>query len=185
MQAKFDRAGEDAWRAGLSFDSKTMGVDGLSAFVDYARGNTPDAGDAASPDQEEFDFTVDYQLKNGLFDGLWLRVRASFLDQHGPTGRDTDEIRLILNYDLPVLSRSEFAQVYRPCSDTSCRPSRSQGISQRSLNTKRVKLFTKQGGSVYEKSNPFDNPNGPAGPVPGSYLGIRGKGQTQHRRHLG
>jgi hypothetical protein len=107
MQAKFDRAGEDAWRAGLSFDFKTMGVDGLSAFVDYARGNTPDAGGAASPDQEEFDFTVDYQFKNGLFDGLWLRVRASFLDQHGPTGRDTDEIRLILNYDLPVLLRSD------------------------------------------------------------------------------
>jgi hypothetical protein len=53
------------------------------------------------------------------------------------------------------------------------------------INEKRVKLFTKQGGIVYEKSNPFDNPNGPAGPVPGSYLGIRGKGQTQHRRHLG
>jgi hypothetical protein len=103
MQAKFDRAGEDAWRAGLSFDFKTMGVDGLSAFVDYARGNTPDAGTLPHRTRRNLISPWTTNLKNGLFDGLWLRVRASFLDQHGPTGRDTDEIRLILNYDLPVL----------------------------------------------------------------------------------
>jgi hypothetical protein len=102
MQAKFDRAGENAWRAGLSFDFKTMGVDGLSAFVDYAKGDTPDSGTAVSPDQDEFDFTVDYQFKEGRFDRLWLRVRGSLLNQDGPEGKDTDEFRIILNYDLPV-----------------------------------------------------------------------------------
>lgn len=102
MQAKFDRAGENAWRAGLSFDFAAMGIDGLSAFLDYAKGDTPDSGTAASPDQDEFDYTVDYHFKEGRFDRLWLRVRGSFLNQDGPEGKDTDEFRIILNYDLPV-----------------------------------------------------------------------------------
>ena len=43
---------------------------GLSAFLDYAKGDTPDSGTAASPDQDEFDYTVDYHFKEGRFDRL-------------------------------------------------------------------------------------------------------------------
>jgi hypothetical protein len=103
MQAKFDRAGEDAWRAGLSYDFDAVGIAGLSAFVDYAKGDTPDSGTAASPDRDELDVTVDYHVKEGRFDRLWLRVRGSFLNQDDPEGRDTNEFRIILNYDLPIL----------------------------------------------------------------------------------
>jgi len=103
MESKFDRAGEDTWRAGLSYDFKFVGIDGLSAFVDYAKGNTPDSGPTASPDQEEFDFTVDYRFKTGLLKHLWLRLRGAFLNQHGPNEQDTLNFRFILNYDFPIL----------------------------------------------------------------------------------
>ena len=103
MESKFDRAGEDAWRTGLSYDFRFVGIDGLSAFVDYARGNTPDSGPAASPDQDEFDLTVDYRFKKGPFESLWLRFRGAVLNQHGPNARDIVNFRIILNYDLPIL----------------------------------------------------------------------------------
>jgi len=103
MESKFDRAGEDAWRAGLSYDFKFVGIDGLSAFVDYAKGNTPDSGPTASPDQEEYDLTVDYRFKKGLFKHLWLRLRGAFLNQHGLNEQDTLNFRFILNYDFQIM----------------------------------------------------------------------------------
>ncbi|MGB5749050.1 MAG: OprD family outer membrane porin [Desulfobacterales bacterium] len=103
MQSKFDRPGEDAWQTGLSYDFRFVGIDGLSAFVDYARGNTPDSGPAASPDQEEFDLTVDYRFKKGPLERLWLRFRGAVLNQRGPNAQDTVNFRIILNYDLPML----------------------------------------------------------------------------------
>jgi len=103
MEAKFDRAGEDAWRMGLSYDFGFAGVDGLSAFADYARGRTPDSGPAASPDQEEIDLTVDYRFKKGPLERLWLRFRSAFLNQQGPDAQDIINFRIILNYDLPIL----------------------------------------------------------------------------------
>jgi len=80
-----------------------VGIDGLSAFVDYARGNTPDSGPAASPDQDEFDLTVDYRFKKGPLERLWLRFRGAVLNQRGPNAQDTVNFRIILNYDLPIL----------------------------------------------------------------------------------
>ena len=56
-----------------------------------------------APDQEEFDLTVDYRFKKGLFERLWLRFRGAVLNQHGPNAHDTVDFRIILNYDLPIL----------------------------------------------------------------------------------
>jgi len=99
----FDRAGEDAWLVGLSYDFGSIGIDGLSGFTNYVRGNTPDSGSAASPDQEEFDITVDYRLNYNTPKGIWLRVRSAFVNQKGPGAQDSKEIRIILNYKLPLL----------------------------------------------------------------------------------
>jgi hypothetical protein len=60
MVKDFYQAGEDAWLVGLSYDFSHVGMDGLSSFFNYANGNTS----AASPDEEEFDITVDYRFKN-------------------------------------------------------------------------------------------------------------------------
>ena len=103
MLRDFNRAGEDAWLIGLSYDFADIGLRGLSGFVNYASGNTPDSGVAATPDEDELDFTLDYRPPKGLFERFWLRARAAFVDQHGAGANDVNDFRLILNYTLPLL----------------------------------------------------------------------------------
>ena len=103
MLSDFDRADEDAWLVGLSYNFKFLGLDGFSFFTNYAQGNTPDYGENASPDQEEIDFTIDYRFQRGFLKGLWLRLRGAYLDRDGPEGNDVKEFRAIINYELPVL----------------------------------------------------------------------------------
>ncbi len=103
MVKDFDRADEDAWLVGFSYDFSSLGLDGLSLFTNYARGNTPESGKTASPDQEEFDLTVDYRFKRDFLKGVWLRMRGAYLDQDGPDGVDVKDFRVIVNYELPVL----------------------------------------------------------------------------------
>jgi hypothetical protein len=103
MESDFDRAGEDAWLVGLAYDFGRLGLRGLSAFFNVARGTG--ARDAASgqrfPDERELDLTVDYRIaRKGWLEGLWLRLRGALLESGGDTQR---EIRLILNYAFPVL----------------------------------------------------------------------------------
>jgi hypothetical protein len=105
MISSFNRAEEDAWLVGLSYDFGQIGLPGLSGFVNYAEGDTPDAGAAASPDQEEFDVTLDYRFTGPLLEGLWLRGRAAFLDRDDgvPGGGDVTDYRVILNYEFSFL----------------------------------------------------------------------------------
>jgi hypothetical protein len=103
MIKDFNRAGENAWLMGLSYDFSRVGLDGLSGFVNYANGNTPESGPTSSPDQEELDLTVDYRIKKGFMKGFWLRLRGATLNQQGPGAQDMNEIRIVLNYDFEVL----------------------------------------------------------------------------------
>jgi len=103
MIKDFDRAGEDAWLLGLSSDFSYFGDTGFSGFINYAWGDTPDNGSDASPDQSEFDLTLDYKPRTGVVKGLWFRLRAAFVDQDGSDGNDLRDIRLIANYDFSVL----------------------------------------------------------------------------------
>ena len=100
MIADFDRAGEDAWLLGMSYHFDRFGLEGLSAFTNYASGNTPETGSAASNDQQEWDVTIDYKPQNQL-NGLWLRLRKSDLKRDG--GEDTTDFRVILNYEMQFL----------------------------------------------------------------------------------
>jgi hypothetical protein len=99
----FNRAGEDAWLIGMSYDFEYVGWNGLSGFVNYASGDTPSSGGKASPDQDELGFTMDYRPRDGIFEGFWLRARAAFIDEHGVGANDLEDYRLILNYTLPLL----------------------------------------------------------------------------------
>lgn len=102
MQRNFNRADEDAWLVGLSYDFKALGAPGLSAFVNYAHGNG--ARDSASrehqPDQSEVDLTFDYRFHEEWVPGLWLRLRGSFL--HREKDNDVTELRVIVNYEFPI-----------------------------------------------------------------------------------
>ena len=101
----FNRAGEEAWLVGVSYDFTRVGIPGLSTFINYAEGDTADTGVNVSPDQEELDFTVDYRFESGALKGLWLRARAAFVDQDNAVSGavDLDDYRFIVNYELPVL----------------------------------------------------------------------------------
>lgn len=103
MIKDFDRADEDAWLVGLSSDFRYFGEHGFSGFINYARGDTPDCGSNASPDQSEFDITLDYRPVAGIFKGLWFRLRGALADQDGSDGTDLKEIRFIVNYDFSIL----------------------------------------------------------------------------------
>jgi len=98
----FDRAGEDAWLIGLSYNASELGLDGLSVFANYVDGDTPDSGSAASPDQQELDITADYYFPKTFIDGLWLRTRVALLNQEGPDATDQQDYRIILNYTFPL-----------------------------------------------------------------------------------
>jgi hypothetical protein len=104
MLSDFDRPGEEAWLFGLSYDFKHLGVPGFSAFINTAWGY--DARDVVQgnrfTDQWEFDATLDYRFQEGFLKGLWIRVRGATRTVFGGPG-DADQIRIIVNYDLPIL----------------------------------------------------------------------------------
>jgi hypothetical protein len=100
----FDRAGEDAWLIGMSYDFKRVGIGDLSAFGNIVHGDTPDSGSNASADETEYDVTFDYRMKQGWTDRLWVRVRTAFVDQDEAAGGDDFiDFRIIVNYDYDLL----------------------------------------------------------------------------------
>jgi hypothetical protein len=100
----FDRAGEDAWLLGMSYDFKRVGMGDLSMFANIVSGDTPDSGVNASPDETEYDITFDYRLKEGAAKGVWLRVRTAIVDQDESAGGDDFvDFRIIVNYDYDLL----------------------------------------------------------------------------------
>jgi hypothetical protein len=104
MRSHFNRAGELAWLVGASWHLKRVGIPGLSAFVNFARGTSALDGRSGDslPNQQEFDLTVDYQLPEGRLKGFWLRLRYAFLDVDGDADPAHD-FRVILNYQIPIL----------------------------------------------------------------------------------
>jgi hypothetical protein len=103
MISDFNRADEDAWLMGFSYDFESLRVPGLSTFINYAESNTPDSGPIASPDQKELDITVDYRFQAPVLEGLWLRLRWGQLDQSGVGASDITDTRVVVNYEWPLI----------------------------------------------------------------------------------
>jgi len=104
MILDFDRANEKAWRAGLSYKFDYFGMPDLSVIASMVKGR--DARDPLTgqdrPDQSEYNYTLDYKPSSGPLEGFWLRTRYANVRQDGQ-GKLTDELRIILNYSLPIL----------------------------------------------------------------------------------
>ncbi|MGI9243009.1 MAG: OprD family outer membrane porin [Verrucomicrobiales bacterium] len=101
MIADFDRAGEDSIRLDTSFDFSSLGINGLSADINWLSGRTPDDGRNASPDQQEINYTLDYQPPIDFLENFWLRVRYAVNERDStpgssPTSRE--DFRIILNW---------------------------------------------------------------------------------------
>ena len=103
MKSDFNRAGEQAWMVGLTYNFSRIGLDGLSMNTKYASGyNAEDFSSGAKrTDQQEFDITFDYYPPAGRpLAGFWLRVRGAKRWQDGlESGHD---IRVLLNYTFSV-----------------------------------------------------------------------------------
>jgi hypothetical protein len=103
MQSDFKLANEESWLLGVAYDFEKVGLKGFSSFVNYAQGYNargPSGDDLA--DKKEFNITADYKVDEGIFRGIWLRVRWSNLDFSNDLD-DSDELRIILNYEFPIL----------------------------------------------------------------------------------
>ena len=101
MRQDFDRANEVGMLIGLSHDFASIGLQGLSAFTNFAWGNNAENPNTRENlnDVTEYDFTVDYRPKFGFLNGIWLRARYAYVDFEG--GEDTQDTRIILNYEIP------------------------------------------------------------------------------------
>ncbi|MBT8123283.1 MAG: OprD family porin, partial [Gammaproteobacteria bacterium] len=77
------------------------GLPSVSAFINFAWGNNAEDPntDENLADATEYDFTIDFRPKSGGLNGLWLRARYANVDFEG--GEDTQDARIILNYELP------------------------------------------------------------------------------------
>jgi hypothetical protein len=101
MRRDFNRAGEDAWQVGVAYDFARLGLDGLSAFANYAEGYGARDNETREslPNEREFNITVDYKPKLGFLHGFWLRLRGAVVETDGTS----TDLRVIFNYALPVL----------------------------------------------------------------------------------
>lgn len=94
-----ERAEEDVWALQLKYNFERLGLKGLSADVWYGSFNTPDAGNNISPDLDEIDFNLQYNLV-GWFEGCSIRLRYAFIDQDEDVagGEDYSDGRIYLQY---------------------------------------------------------------------------------------
>ena len=103
MQLDFNQAGEDAFGLAASYHFGRLGIPQLSWHVSAVWGEgARDAARNELADQRELDLTLDYRFEKGGLRGLWLRLRGSNVHIDGEP-RDSNEVRVILNYDIPIL----------------------------------------------------------------------------------
>jgi hypothetical protein len=97
----FDRNGEKSLRLALTTDLTALGLEKVSVSTSWLRGDTPDSGPDASPDEKEFNITVDYKPTSAIFQDLWFRVRWARNDRAASLGGlDRTDLRVILNYSI-------------------------------------------------------------------------------------
>ena len=103
MQRDFTQRDEKALLLSLSYDFSTLGLTDLSAIVNFAQGWDARVLDRRG-DAREVDVTLDYRIPPewGWYEGLWLRLRGSWLDDDRAS-RDGTDFRVIFRYDFPVL----------------------------------------------------------------------------------
>jgi hypothetical protein len=81
-----------------------MGPGDLSFFANAVFRDTPDEGPVASPDQDEYNLTVDWRLNKSWSDWLWIRLSAAWIDQDQTQGGDDYfDGRAIINFDFDLL----------------------------------------------------------------------------------
>ncbi len=94
----FDRSGEDAWllRAAYKFPA----VKNLSAYALYVIGSRPNVANQYA--ENEFDLNLEWKVLTGDLRGLKFLVRYGHVAEQGPSESHTNQLRLVLYYDVPL-----------------------------------------------------------------------------------
>jgi len=99
----FQRAGEQALSVGASYVFKHFGLPGVAASVFYFNGWTSAPAAGAPLVESEWNFALEWRPEWKPLHGLWFRARygTNAVWQAG-TRTVTDELRLIVNYDVKL-----------------------------------------------------------------------------------
>jgi hypothetical protein len=101
----FNRAGENAFMAKLSYDFTRLGLEGVAAYVLFVHGWSrvdPSTKDPV-PNENEFDADLQWRPPWRFLKGLWLRVRYANVRQYQEPKNRLNDFRVIVNYDFPLL----------------------------------------------------------------------------------
>jgi predicted porin len=90
-----DRAKEEAWLVCLKYTLPA--VEKVQLSFSLANHNTPDSGNYQSPDREEYNFDIKYDLLR-MIPGLSLRGRYAWINESGDHAEDLRDLRLYLRY---------------------------------------------------------------------------------------
>ena len=101
----FNRAGEGAFMAKLSYDFTRIGLEGVAAYVLFVHGwgRVDPSTKASVPDENEFDADLQWRPQWKFLKGLWLRVRYANVHQYQGPKNTINDFRVIVNYDFPLL----------------------------------------------------------------------------------
>lgn len=104
MVQNFNRAGEQAVLAKLSYDLSRIGVDGVTTYALLAYGWTSATTAGPQPIREtEADLDLQWQPPWEVFKGLSVRARYGYVDVDQTTSHGViHDMRLIMNYNLAV-----------------------------------------------------------------------------------
>ena len=106
MEEDNNLSGERSWLLGLTLDLAGIGAKGLSFILDRTKAWVSDPMPGMSHlDQKELNVELRYRFPKPV-EGLLLRLRYanvdSALDQGSIYGRDFDDFRVVVQYDLPL-----------------------------------------------------------------------------------
>jgi hypothetical protein len=102
MQRTFNRPEEKALLASVSYDFAGLGVEGLSAIVNFAAGFDGEVA-GGRRNSQEVNLTLGYRVaKEGWMKSFWFQLRGSWLHDQGAES-DGTQVRAILRYELTVI----------------------------------------------------------------------------------
>ena len=100
----FNRAGENAFVAKLSYDFTRLGLEGLTTYALYVHGwnRINPSGGSAVPNENEFDADLQWRPRWKFLKGLWFRARYADVHQYEGPGSTINDFRIIVNYDFSL-----------------------------------------------------------------------------------
>jgi hypothetical protein len=94
----FNRAGETAVLARAGYDFSAHGAEGWSAYVLHVHGS---GVRAPNYNEDETDLNLQWTPKSGALRGFSFRLRYAWAEQRGGGDPDLQDLRFIVNYDIP------------------------------------------------------------------------------------